>query len=264
MFEYEFMRKAFIVGILLSIIIPCIGTTVVLKRLSMIGEALSHASLAGVTAGLIMGINPVLGAVIACILSALSVEAIRKKIPQYSEVSIAIITSAGVGLAGVLSGFIKNVTSFNSFLFGSIVAISDTEVKMAVIVSIIVIIATILMYKELFYISFDEESAKLAGVNTDIVNFIFTILTAITVSIASRTVGALIVSSLMVVPVATSIQISRSYKQVIIISIIFAFIEVVGGLTISYYTRLKPGGTIVLIAVLLFLITTIIKNIMKK
>lgn len=249
---------------MLSIIIPCIGTTIVLKRLSMIGEALSHSSLAGVTAGLIMGINPVVGAVIACILSALSVEFIRKKIPQYSEVSIAIITSAGVGLAGVLSGFIKNVTSFNSFLFGSIVAISNQEIILAVVISAFVIISTLLLYKELQYISFDEEGAKLSGVNVDIVNFLFTILTAVTVSIASRTVGALIVSSLMVVPVATAIQVSRSYKQVIIISIIYAFVEVVGGLTISYYSRLKPGGTIVIIAVILFLLTTFIKTLTKR
>ncbi|MGP1410218.1 MAG: metal ABC transporter permease [Peptoanaerobacter stomatis] len=263
------MKKAFMVGILLSIIIPCIGTTIVLKRLSMIGDALSHASLAGVSAGLIMSINPVLGAIIACILAALSVEAIRKKIPQYSEVSIAIITSACIGLAGVLSGFIKNVTSFNSFLFGSIVAISDIEVKMTIIVSIVVIISTILLYKELMYISFDEESAKLSGVNASAINFVFTILTAITVSVASRTVGALIVSSLMVVPVATSIQVSRSYKQVIIISVLYAFFEVVIGLTMSYYIRingagLKPGGTIVLIAVIGFLLTSAIKNIIRK
>lgn len=269
MFEYEFMRKAFIVGILLSIIIPCIGTTIVLKRLSMIGDALSHASLAGVSLGLITNINPVLGAVAACIFAALSVEAIRKKISQYSEVSTAIITSAAVGIAGVLSGFIKNITSFNSFLFGSIVAISELEVKMTIIVSIFVIIATLLLYKELMYISFDEENAKLAGVNVDLINFIFTILTAITVSIASRTVGTLMVSSLMVVPVATSIQISKSYKQVIIISILFALFEMISGLIISYYVRingvgLKPGSTIVLLSVFIFLLISILKNIKSK
>ena len=115
--EYDFMRRAFIVGILLAIIIPCIGIVVVLKRLSMISDALSHSSLAGVAAGLILGINPIVGAVITCVVSALSIEVIRKKIPRYSEMSIAIVMSAGIGLAGVLSGFVKSAANFNSFLF---------------------------------------------------------------------------------------------------------------------------------------------------
>ena len=227
MFEYEFMRKAFLVGILISITIPLIGSTVVLKRLSMIGDALSHASLAGVTGGILLGINPVLGAVITCILAALSIESIRKKMSHYTEVSIAIITSAGVGLAGVLSGFIKNITSFNSFLFGSIVSISNEEVLIVIVVSITVVLTCIFLYKELMHISFDEESAKLSGINVEVINFIFVILTAITVSIASRTVGALIVSSLMVVPVATSIMIAKSYKSMMIISVVYAFVEVI-------------------------------------
>ena len=102
--EYAFMRRAFVVGVLLAIIIPCIGIVVVLKRLSMIGDALSHSSLAGVAAGLVMGINPILGAGITCIVAALSIETIRKKMPQYADISIAVILSTSVGAAGVLSG----------------------------------------------------------------------------------------------------------------------------------------------------------------
>ena len=260
MFEYEFMRKAFLVGILISITIPLIGSTVVLKRLSMIGDALSHASLAGVTGGILLGVNPVLGAVITCILAALSIESIRKRMSNYTEVSIAIITSAGVGLAGVLSGFIKNITSFNSFLFGSIVTISNTEVLIVIVVSVTVVLTCIFLYKELMHISFDEESAKLSGINVEVVNFVFVFLTAITVSIASRTVGALIVSSLMVVPVATSIMIAKSYKSMMIISVVFAFVEVISGITISYYAGLKPGATIVLLAVILFIITSFFRR----
>lgn len=121
------MQRAFLVGILLALIIPCVGIVIVLKRLSMIGDALSHTSLAGVAAGLLFNINPVLGATAACVAAAFGIEAIRKKLPRYAEMSIAIILSAGVGLAGVLSGFVRSAASFNSFLFGSIVAISDGE-----------------------------------------------------------------------------------------------------------------------------------------
>ena len=123
-FNYGFMQRAFLVGLLLAAVIPCIGMVIVCKRLSMIGDALSHTSLAGVAAGLILGMNPVAAAALACITASLGIEIIRRKLPRYSEMSIAIVMSAGVGLAGVLSGFVKNAANFNSFLFGSIVAIS--------------------------------------------------------------------------------------------------------------------------------------------
>jgi len=259
-FEYDFMRRAFIVGILLAVIIPCIGIIVVLKRLSMIGDALSHTSLAGVAAGLIMGVNPVLGAVAACVAAALGIEAIRKKFSKYSEMSIAIVMSAGVGLAGVLSGFVKNAANFNSFLFGSIVAISDFEMMLVLCISCAVMLAFIFLYKELFYIALDERGARLAGVPVAAVNFIFTILTAATVSIAARTVGALIVSSMMVVPVACAMQFGKSYKQTVIYSVCFAVFFTVIGLFISYYMKLKPGGAIVLIGVLCLVLILLIKK----
>lgn len=259
-FEYSFMRRAFIVGILLAIIVPCIGIIVVLKRLSMIGDALSHSSLAGIAAGLVFNINPVLGALIASLISAFSIEFIRKKIPKFSEMSIAIIMSAGVGLAGVLSGFVKDSAAFNSFLFGSIVAISDFELYMVIGISIIVIFAFIFLYKELMYIAFDEQGAKLVGIPVKTVNFIFTILTAFTVSIAARTVGALIVSSMMVIPVACSMRYAKSYKQTVLLSILFAVVFTVIGLTLSYYVGLKPGGSIVLSGVIFLIISMIIKK----
>ena len=137
--QYGFMQRAFLVGILLAVITPCIGITIVLKRMSMIGDALSHSSLAGVVLGLILGVNPVAGAVVMCIVAALGIEAIRKKIPRYSEVAISIVMSAGIGLAGVLSGFVENGASLNSFLFGSIVSISEGELALVVVISVLVL-----------------------------------------------------------------------------------------------------------------------------
>jgi zinc transport system permease protein len=243
------MRRAFVVGILLAVIIPCVGVIVVLKRLSMIGDALSHTSLAGVAAGLILGINPVLGAVAACVAAALGIEVIRKRLPQYAEMSIAIVLSAGVGLAGVLSGFVQSAANFNSFLFGSIVAIQDFELGMAVAVGLAVMLAFLLLYKELFYIALDERAARLAGIPVRSVNVVFTILTAVTVSVAARTVGALIVSSLMVIPVACAMQFGRSYRQTVLWSVGCAVFFMVSGLTAAYYLRLRPGGAVVLIGV---------------
>lgn len=262
--QYDFMRRALLAGLLLAIIIPLVGTVVVFKRLSMIGDALSHTSLAGVAAGLLLGINPVVGAIAVSIIAALSIEVIRKKLPRYSELSIAIVTSAGIGLAGVLSGFVSNSANFNSFLFGSIVAISDFEQLLVIIVSAVVMIGFLLLYKELFYIALDEASARLAGVPVKLVNFIFTLLTAITVSVAARTVGALVVSSLMVVPTACAMQLARSYRQTISISVLFAVGFTISGLFLSYYADLRPGGTIVLIGVITLIIIILAKALIGR
>lgn len=253
MFEYAFMQKAFLVGILLAIIIPLIGVIVVLKRLSMIGDALSHTSLAGVALGLLLGIDPIIGAVVVCVVAAFSIETIRRKLPRYAEISISIIMSVGIGLASVLTGFIEDGAAFNSFLFGSIVAITDTEVLMVVIVTVIVVVTFLLLYKELMFMTFDEQGAILAGLPVKKINFVITLLTAITVSVAARSVGALIVSSLMVIPVACAMQIANSYKKTVIYSVLFAVVFTVVGLVLSYYFNLKPGGTIVLTGVVVLI-----------
>jgi zinc transport system permease protein len=253
-FAYAFMQKAFLVGILLALIIPCIGIIIVLKRLSMIGDALAHTSLAGVATGLIFGFNPVLGAMAACVVAALGIDIIRKKIPKFSELAIAVIMSTGIGLAAVLSGFVKSAANFNSFLFGSIVAVTDFELMLVILVSLIVLLTFILLYKELFFIAYDEEAARLAGVPVKAVNFVFTLMTAITISVAARTVGALIVSSMLVIPVACGMQFGRSYRQTVLLSVAFALSFTIAGLFIAYYAGLKPGGTIVLLGVLCLLV----------
>ncbi|MDO5590181.1 MAG: metal ABC transporter permease [Lachnospiraceae bacterium] len=259
--QYGFMQRAFLVGLLLAVITPCIGITIVLKRMSMIGDALSHSSLAGVALGLLLGINPVLGAVAVCIAAALGIEAIRKKIPRYSEMAIAIIMSAGIGLAGVLSGFVEDGANFNSFLFGSIVSISKEETVAVCVISAAVLSVLLFFSKELFYIGFDENAARISGVPVKQVNFIFTILTALTVSVASRTVGTLIVSSMLVVPVACGMQMAKSYRKTLICAIIVAVLTTIAGLFLSYYVGVKPGGTIVLLEVVWFLVVVIVKRI---
>ena len=157
--------------------------------------------------------------------------------------------SAGVGLAGVLSGFVQNAAGFNSFLFGSIVAITPGELTATAVISVLVLTAFVLLYKELFAIALDEHAARRAGVSVGAVNSIYTILTAATVSVAARTVGALIVSSMLVLPVACAMQVARSYKQTVLFSILFAEGFIAAGLTLAFYAGLKPGGTIVLLGV---------------
>ncbi len=251
---YSFMQRAFAVAVLISVITPLIGNIIVLKRLSSIGDALSHSSLAGVAIGLCFGFDPILSAVIFSMLAAFTIEFVRRCFYRYSEIATAVVLSFGVGTAAVFSGFIKNSSAFSSFLFGSIVAVSSFELFVVIILSLIVIVTVIILYRELFFITFDEEGAQLSGVKVKTVNFVFTLLTAIVVSVSSRTVGALVISSLMIIPVACAMLISKSYRSNVILSVIFAVLFTVIGLFISCIYNIKPGGTIVLIGIFILLL----------
>lgn len=259
--QYSFMQRAILVGGLLGLIIPIMGVLMVSKRLSMIGDALSHMSLAGVSIGLIFNFSPVLGALLTGIISALSIDYIRSRLPQHAETSIAVITSTGIGLAGLLSGLIPNAANFNSFLFGSIVAISDDELWLVIGITVLVLVLFILLYKEFFLVAMDEKNARLQGVNVKLINLLSLFLTAITVSIAARIVGALIVSSLMVIPVVSALQISKSYKQTVVLSILFGFLFTIVGLISSYHLKLKPGGTIVILGILVLFVLFIYNGV---
>ncbi|MDO5388781.1 MAG: metal ABC transporter permease, partial [Clostridia bacterium] len=196
-------------------------------------------------------------AIIFSLLSALTIEYIRRSFPNYSEIATAIVLSFGVGVAAVFSGFVKNSANFNSFLFGSIVAISTLELISVVILSIAVIITMLILYRELMYIAFDEEGAVLSGVKVKRINLVFTLLTAIVVSIAARSVGSLVISSLMIIPVACAMLISKSYKQNLILSVVFALIFTISGLLVTAFYDLKPGGTIVLIGIAVLLVIVV-------
>lgn len=259
-FAYGFMIKAFIVAIIIGIIAPCIGAPVVLKRLSAIGDASSHSALAGICAGLLLNINPILGAVIFSIAAVLGIEGLRRLLKSYSEIAPVVVMSAGIGLTAVLSGFVKGSADLNGFLFGSIVSISDFEMYMIIVLGVVVIASSILLYKELLYIAFDEEAAALSGMPVKTINFIIMLLTAITVAAASRAVGALMISSLLVIPVACAMTIAKSYSSMMKISIVFALIFSISGLFISFYLNLRPGGTIVLLGVITLIVLLSITN----
>ncbi|HOM01723.1 MAG TPA: metal ABC transporter permease [Acetivibrio sp.] len=258
-----FMQRAYFIGILIAIMAPAIGVIIVLRRQSMIGDSLSHTSLAGVAFGLIAGINPIVGATLFSITAALGIEKIRRAFPKYAEISIAVIMSTGIGLAGVLSGYVKSGFSLSSYLFGSIIAISDFELIIIAVLSTVVIVTFAALFKELFFITFDEEAARLAGVPVKIINFIFAVLTAVTVAVSSRIVGTLVISSLLVLPPASAMQIAKSFKQTIVYSLLYGIFSIVTGLTLSFYLDMVPGGTIVLISAICLVLTLVYKNLVK-
>lgn len=249
-FEYRFMVNAFIVGTLLAIILPCVGLTVVLKRLSLMGETLSHASLTGVAIGLFIGIDPLIGSALACVVAGFGIEFFRTRLKSYQEISTMIMLATAIGLTGVFTSFLSNTNSITSYLFGSIVTVSKQEFKLVIIISLIVMIVYAMLYDRLYLTAFDPFKSDLLGINRKAVDFIFMILTAITVAISAKTIGSLIVSSLLVIPTTCAMQVSKSYKGTLIVSIIFSIIFVHSGLYLSYLFKLKPGAVIVLLAVI--------------
>ena len=264
LFSYEFMQRAFAAGLLVAVICPLIGTFIVMRRLSMIGDTLSHASLAGIAAGMLGGIYPLWGALIFSIAAAIGVEKLRKRFSQYAELSISIVLSASIGLAVVLISLAK---SFNadlfSYLFGSIIAVTTLDIYTILALSVIILGSVLLLYKEFFYMAFDEEGAELAGIPVAALNIYFTVLTAMAIVVSMRVVGILMVSSLIVVPVACGLLISKSFKNTIFLSVVFALISVFVGLLTSFYFDLAPGGSIVLTSVLILLIILSVKKIFR-
>ncbi|HHW58572.1 MAG TPA: metal ABC transporter permease [Clostridia bacterium] len=251
-FSYEFMRRAFIAGSIISIIAPLTGSFLVLRRLSQIGDTLSHVALAGVAAGILLGINPTLGSIIVVLLASFGIERLRKTYFRYSEISIAIVMSAGMAIAIILLSLSRGgAANIMNYLFGSIVSVTNTDVLLISTLGIVVVASIMLLYKELLYITFDEEAAKISGIPVSYINFFFTILVALTVALAMRIVGALLVSALMVIPAAASLRIAKSFKQTVFYAILFSFISVFSGIFLSFYLNLSPGGSIVLVSLLI-------------
>lgn len=264
MLAYAFMQRSLIIGLLLGIALPLIGVTVVLRRLSMVGDALSHTSLAGVAAGLIGGVNPVFGAAATCLAGAFCVEAIRSRFKEQSELAVAVVLAAGIGLAGVLSGFVPNAANFSAFLFGSILTVSNEETLFVLGITVVAVVFCITARRSLFLLAYDETQARISGVNLPVMNAAFVAVTALVVAVASRTVGSLMVSSMMVIPVACALQLAKSWKITCIVACSVGVVSTLVGLTISFYLGLKPGGTIVLLSVALLVIIFALRSLAQR
>lgn len=255
MLAYKFMQRALIVSLMISIMIPLIGIIMVNRKTSMIGDALSHVSLSGVGMALILGFNPLFGAIISCIVAAFFIEKIRGKFPQYGDMATAIIVSVGLGLAAILSDFAPGGNSFESYLFGSISSVSPADVKIVLVTFVLVVGSSIIFYSALLDISVDLNLARMSGVKINLVNNIFTFLSALTIALSTKIIGALMVTSLIVLPVSSALLISKSYKQTYIYSILLGILYMMLGVVASYYYDIKPGGAIVvnsIIGMLLF------------
>lgn len=264
MLSYEFMQRAVLAGAVIGFICPLIGIFLVLRRMSMIGDSLSHVALSGVAAGMLTGTYPVAVALVFSVGAALAIEKLRDSFKEYAEIATAIVLSGGIGLAVVLISLAKSFNaSLYSYLFGSITTVMPTDVAIILGLGILISFLVAVLYKEMFYIAFDDDAARLAGVPVKRVNLVFIVMIAATITLSMRIVGILLVSSLMVLPVAASLQVAKSFKQAMWYSVLFAQVSVFIGMISAYYYELASGGTIVLVAVLLLLCVLFYKRIAK-
>lgn len=260
-FSYGFMVRAFVAGALIAVIAPIIGNFLVIRRFSLIADTLSHVALAGVALGLILGTHPLATAAVFTVISSVAIERLRSGNNFPGDAVLAMFLPGGLALSVVLlsltNGF--NVNLF-SYLFGSITTIRPDELWLIIGLGIATVVTVVFSYKELLYASFDAESAQVSGIPVKRINLILVVLTAITVSLAMRTVGALLIGALMIIPVVTSMQIGKSFRQTVYLSVVFALIAVIVGLFLAYYLNLPAGAAIVLLSLALFTAVVLLKK----
>ena len=265
LFHYGFLSRAFIAGILIAIIAPLIGIFVVLRRFSLIADTLSHVSLAGVAFGLIAGINPLFTGMAAAVISSLAIEKLRVSKKVYGETALALFLSGGLALAVVLVSLGHGLSAnLFSYLFGSIVTVRASDIGVIALLAGIIIILLFLFYKELVYMAFDEETARVNGVPTKWINMMFILLAAVTVALAIPIVGVLLISALMIIPVVTALQLKKSFKKTLLAAEVFSVVSVITGLLASWYLEISPGGAIVLTALGFFIVTSIITRLSNR
>ncbi len=258
--EYGFMQRALIAGIAVSIVAPLLGIFMTVRRQSLIADTLAHASLAGVAIGIAFNIEPLLAAAVSAVCAGVLIERLRAGGSLSSESTLALVLSGSLALAVVL---MSAVGKFNagvlSYLFGGITTVSVIDVQMIVITAAVVVLLVIIFFRQLFLLSFDEDMAGAQGLKTAFLNILLAVATAAVVAVGMRVVGVLLIGALMVIPVLAATQLGRGFRTTTIISIIFSILSVTGGLIISYYFDLAAGGTIVLLAIVAFLLASLTK-----
>lgn len=264
MLSYNFMQNALFVSVFISILCPCIGIFLVLRRYSMIGDTLSHASLAGVTIGLMCGQNPVLGAFLFTSFCGALIEFLRSYFKKYTDLILTVVLSLSVGTAITIISSGRLHANADSFLFGSILTVTKFDMAMVLILSLISVLTLIVLYHQMIYIAYDEEAAKVAGVRVRLINYVFSILVASAISISIRIVGVLVLSSMIALPVATALQLEKGFRHTFLFSIVFSFLDIMLGLFLSYYLNVAPGGFTALVSVAMLVLVLAGKQIAKR
>lgn len=263
--EFEFMQRALIAGVAVAITSSVIGLFLVLRRNSLFGDALSHVAFGGIAVGLAVSIYPLWTGLALSIIGALGITKLRQSAKIPADASVAILLSSGLALGLILISLSGGFTlDLFSFLFGSILLVSVEDTLAILAMTAIIISIVILLYRQLMYITFDEEQARVSGLPISKLNYLFVVLACVAVIVSMRLVGILLVSSLIVIPNITALQFGKGFKKTALISVSVSIMSVVVGIAISYAANLAPSGTIVLISIAIFLAVLAARYYSKK
>jgi len=263
--QYEFMQRALISGIAISISCSLIGLFLILKRFSLFGDAMSHVAFGGIALGLFLKSNPIWVSLIVSIIGALAIIKLNSSKRIYSDSSISVLLSLGLAMGLVLislsGGFSIDITSY---LFGSILLVNIEETVSTVLLSVIVIAFVLLYYKKLIYLVFNEEQALVNGINTVVLNILFITLATIAIVMSIRLIGVLMVSSLLIIPNVSSLLLGYGFKKTILFSICFSLISVILGIILAFEWNITPSGMIVITSAGIFFGVNVLKFFSSK
>ncbi len=260
LFDYPFMQRALIAAAFTGFAAPAVGTYLVQRRLSLMGDGIGHVAVTGVALGLLTGTSPTWTAVVVAVIGAVVIEAIRSRGHTNGDVALALLFYGGLAGGVLLSGLGgESSARLQEYLFGSITTISIADVIVTMALATVVLVVGIGLSPQLFAVAQDQEFARVTGLRVGFYNVLVAVLAAVSVSVAMRTVGLLLVSALMVVPVATSQQLTRSFRTTLLTAMVLGAAASLGGLVLSAYlsfhATVAPGPTIVLLSLAGFAVT---------
>jgi zinc transport system permease protein len=259
MLDTEFMQLAFAAGAVVGILAPAVGFFLVQRNMSLVGDGIGHTAFAGVAAGYLLGISPVLTALVAAVAGAVGVEWLRSRHKTVGDQALALLFYSGLGAGVVLasSAGALNVNLF-SFLFGSILTVTREDLLVIAVLGIGGLAAMALLYRALVGTVVDEEGARVAGVPVVALNVLVAGLAGLTIGLSMQIVGILLIAALMVLPVTASERVAWSMRSTILLAMGIGLASVFSGLTIAYYADLPPGGAIVLVAAGAFVLASLV------
>ena len=263
MFQYEFMQRAFIAGGAIAVLAPILGIFLILRKQSLMADTLAHISLAGVAFGYLISLDPTLSTILFVAIAAVLLEYLRKVYSDYSDISVAMLMSGGMALALLLLTKVNSSTGIESYLFGSIVTISSLQLWVLVILAVGLVLTYIIFKKPLYVLSFDEDTAYTAGLPTQMMSVIFSVITGVAISVIMPIAGSLLVSAIMIMPSAIAMRLMKNFDGVIIVATIVGLIGMWGGLDTSYFFDTPPGATITAIFIVIFILESIVLKIVK-
>ena len=263
---YDFMRQALLAAVLVGFTAPLVGVFLVQRRMSLIGDGMGHVSLAGVAVGLLTGTEPVYTALVAAVLAAVSIELIRLRGRTSGDVALAVMFYGGIAAGVVLisKSQASSPANLTGYLFGAILTTSRQDLVVFGILALVVLAVTLVLRQRLFAVANDEEYARATGMPVTALNLTLAVLTAVTVVVAMRVVGLLLISALMILPNATAQVLGRSFRTALRWAVLVGVLCSVGGVVGSYYAGTPSGGSIVLLAIAAYLVVVVVGTVRDR